>query len=72
MARIEIVEKFRTEKDGPLKAYIIDTDFENYEPAANVQIPRLLTASSTDRDLEFRLQDVKVNIPIDDSKFRGN
>jgi hypothetical protein len=72
LARIETVEKFRTEKDGPLKAYIIDTDFENYETADNLRLPRMLTSSSTNREVEFRVQSMRANVSVDDSKFAGN
>lgn len=72
LTRIETVEKFRTEKEGPLKAYIIDTDFENYETADNLRLPRMLTSSSTNRDVEFRVRSIRANASVDDSKFVGN
>jgi hypothetical protein len=72
LTRIETVEKFRTEKDGPMKAYIIDTDFQNYEAADDLHLPHLLISSTTNRDLEFHVHSIKVNVPIDDSKFTNH
>jgi zinc protease len=72
LTRLETVENFRTEKNGPPKAYIIDTDFEDYQTADNLHLPRQFTSSNGKNSLQFQVESVRINVLIDDSQFSGN
>jgi outer membrane lipoprotein-sorting protein len=71
LVRMEMTQRFRSEENGPDKAYRVDTDFDDYRVSENLRLPRLLTTSSQRGSLEFRVESVKLNVSIDDSKFLG-
>ncbi len=69
LQRVQLVQRFRDEKDGPDRAYRIEVDYHDYRSTDNVTLPRWLAIAQGRDEVDFHVQSVRVNAPIDDAKF---
>jgi hypothetical protein len=69
LERVELVQRIRDEKDGPDKVYRILVDYNDYQASDKVQMPRQWGFSAGKSEIDFHVQSVRVNEPIDDAKF---
>jgi hypothetical protein len=69
LEHLELVQRIRDEKDGPDKVYRVQVAYNDYQAAENLHIPRQLGISAGKSEIDFHVQAVKVNAPIDDANF---
>jgi hypothetical protein len=69
LEHLELVQRIRDEKDGPDKVYRLQVAYNDYQVAENLHIPRELGISAGKSEIDFHVQAVRVNAPIDDAKF---
>ncbi|MGA9472312.1 MAG: hypothetical protein WBV36_07605 [Terriglobales bacterium] len=71
LVRTEMAQRFRSEENGPDKAYRVDVEFKDYRVTENLRFPWLLSANAGRGNVEFRVTKIRENVSVDDSKFAG-
>ena len=69
LEHLELVQRIRDEKDGPDKVYRLQVGYNGYQAADHLNLPRELAISAGKSEIDFQVQTVRVNAPIDDAKF---
>jgi hypothetical protein len=69
LEHLELVQRIRDEKDGPDKVYRVQVGYNDYQASDNLHLPRELGLSAGKSEIDFHVQAVRVNAPIDDGKF---
>lgn len=72
LEHLELVLRVRDEKDGPDKVYRVQVAYSDYQAAENLHLPRQLAISAGKNEIDFQVQTLKVNAPIDDAKFAAH
>jgi hypothetical protein len=71
LVRTEMAQRFRSDENGPDKAYRVDVEFKDYRITENLLFPWLLSANAGRSNVEFRVTKIRTNVLVDDSKFVG-
>jgi hypothetical protein len=69
---MEMAQRLKSTDGGPDGAYKVYTEFEDYRATDGLRFPRLVTGASEQGNLEFRIQKIRTNVPVEDSTFQGN
>lgn len=70
ISQMEMAQRLKSTDGGPDGAYKVYTEFEDYRATDGLRVPRLVTGTSEQGSLQFRIQKIRTNVPVDDSSFQ--
>jgi hypothetical protein len=69
LKRMELEQRVRNKKNGSDKVYRVWAAYNDYQTSESLNVPRELEVFEGSNEIDFHVQSVRVNLPIDDAKF---
>jgi hypothetical protein len=67
---MEMAQRLKSTDGGLDSAYKVYIEFGDYRASDGLRFPRLVTGVTEEGNLDFHVQNIRTNVPVEDSRFQ--